>query len=84
MDIKHMHREIQIVQSVLNETGIGEQLGGEPLRLVKESLSEPLSKGLNVVREEHSSRGYSLGKDPEAGTTSTCSRKRKAQWLELE
>lgn len=79
-----MHREIQIGQSVLNETGIGEQPGREPLRLVKESFSEPLSKGLNVVREEHSSRGYSLGKDPEAGTTSMCSRKRKAQWLELE
>ena len=72
-----MHREIQIVQSVINETG--NNWGGEPLRLVKEGLSEPSSKGLNVVRAEHSSRGYSLGKDPEAGTTSMCSKKRKAQ-----
>lgn len=43
-------REMQIVKGVINEIGAGEQMGGEPLRLVKEGLSEPLSKGLNVVR----------------------------------
>lgn len=38
-------------------------------RLVKEGLSEPLSKGLKVVGEGHSSRRNRRGKDPEAGTT---------------
>lgn len=44
-------------------------------RLVKEGLSKPLIKGLNVVREGHFGRGNTMGKDPERGTTSVCFRK---------
>lgn len=49
-------------------------------RLVKEGLSQPLSKGLKVVREGHSSRRNRRGKDPEAGTT--LMRFRKASGVE--
>lgn len=56
-----------------NEVEVG---GSHFNQLVKKGLSKPLSKGLNVVRKEHSSKGNSLGKRPEAGTTSMCSKRK--------
>lgn len=81
INVKYTHtREMQKVKGVISEVGVREHMGGEPLRLVKDGLSQPLSRGLNVVRERSSNRGNSMGRND----SDMCSKKRRRRvWLKL-